>query len=108
MNFSSIASDPYPWPFDGAFQASDTALLIIDMQTDFCGIGGYVDKMGYDLSLTRAPIEPIRRVLQPARALGLHVILTRGGHRTDLSDLPDNKRWRSRQIGAGIGDDGPC
>ncbi|MGN4071227.1 biuret amidohydrolase [Burkholderia gladioli] len=106
-----IEAKPYPWPYDGALRPDNTALVVIDMQTDFCGHGGYVDKMGYDLSLTRAPIEPIGRVLAAMRAQGYTIIHTREGHRPDLSDLPANKRWRSRQAGAdgvGIGDDGPC
>ena len=83
---TTLAADPYPWPFDGDWGPHNTALVIIDMQTDFCAPGGYVDSMGYDISLTRAPIAPIQR---------------------DLSDLPANKRWRSQRIGAGIGDQGP-
>jgi nicotinamidase-related amidase len=108
MNKVISNADPYAWPFDGDLRPENTALIIIDMQTDFCGKGGYVDLMGYDIKPARACIEPIQAVLRTMRGAGYAIFHTREGHRPDLSDLPANKRWRSRQIGAGIGDPGPC
>jgi len=104
-----IAADPYPWPYNADFQPSRTALVLVDWQVDFCGPGGYVDAMGYDLNLTRAGVAPTRTVLNLARAIpGMHIVHTREGHKPDLSDCPPNKLWRSKQMGAGIGDAGPC
>jgi nicotinamidase-related amidase len=105
---TTAPSTPSPTPGPTtADRPGRTALVNIDWQVDFCGPGGYVDAMGYDLNLTRAGLEPTRRCWPHARA-GAAVIHTREGHRPDLSDCPPNKLWRSKRIGAGIGDAGPC
>jgi len=110
-----IQSSPYPWPWNGDLRPQNTALVIIDMQTDFCGKGGYISLLGYDVSDSRALIPAIQNLLSAMRQRGFHIIHTREGHRPDLSDLPANKRWRSRISSAGvpnaatgIGDPGPC
>src|SRR5689334_10328310 len=53
-----VKADPYPWPYDGNLVPTRTALVLVDWQQDFCGVGGYVDRMGYDISLTRRGIAP--------------------------------------------------
>lgn len=103
-----VAADPYAWPFEGPLAVDGTALISIDWQVDFCGEGGYVDRMGYDVGLSRAALGPAADVLHAARSAEMVVLHTREGHRPDLSDCPTNKLWRSRQAGAGIGDKGPC
>ncbi len=108
MNLPSINARPYSWPFDGRWSAADTALIMIDLQTDFVGKGGYCDQMGLDISITASTIEPAKALLSRMRALGILVIHTREGHRRDLADLNDNKRWRSARNGAEIGTVGPC
>jgi nicotinamidase-related amidase len=103
-----VDAQPYDWPYDGRLVPDRTALLLIDWQHDFCGRGGYVDKMGYDISLTRRGIRPTAAVLDLCRrTAGFTIVHTREGHKPDLSDCPPNKLWRSRRIGAGIGDPGP-
>ncbi|HEY9643338.1 MAG TPA: isochorismatase family cysteine hydrolase [Coleofasciculaceae cyanobacterium] len=102
-----IQADPYPYPCSGKLSPANTAILIIDMQADFCSPDGYLAKKGYDVALTRAPIAPIQAVLAAARSRHFSILFTREGHREDLLDLPATKRWRNQQAGAAIGSLGP-
>lgn len=107
VRIGPVAADPYPWPYDTSVSPVNLAVINIDWQVDFCGPGGYVDRMGYDIGLTRAGLEPTQKLLSWARDIGALIIHTREGHPPDLSDLPANKRWRSARIGAEIGSPGP-
>jgi len=94
-------------PHEFSFDVAQTALVIIDMQRDFCAAGGFGEKLGNDISLTKSIIPNIKKVLNKARELGIFVVYTREGHRPDLTDCPKSKLNRSRKQGAGIGDKGP-
>ncbi|HHV37975.1 MAG TPA: cysteine hydrolase [Tepidimicrobium sp.] len=98
-----VKAKPYEYEFD----LDKTALIIIDMQRDFCASGGFGEKLGNDITPTRAIIEPLQRVLEAAREKDMFVIHTREGHRPDLSDCPPSKLRRGKIQGAGIGDMGP-
>lgn len=102
-----IAGTPYDFPIGGSFDPQKTALLIIDMQRDFCDPLGYMNVRGDDVSAARAIIPTIHKVRTAARTKGMTVIHTREGHRPDLSDLPSAKRLKTALAGAEIGSPGP-
>ena len=99
-----VEAESYPFPYNGDLRPQNTAVLVIDMQMDFCGYGGWADTAGANMNVMRAPIEGHRKVLQAARENGFHVVYTREGHRADGSDLMEVKQFRLRRTGAGVGD----
>ncbi|KAN0082298.1 putative isochorismatase family hydrolase [Elaphomyces granulatus] len=104
-----ISAVPYDWPHDATMTPFTTALVIVDMQKDFCMNGGYMEYQGYDISPARAIIPKIQRLLHTFRGAGFPVYHTREGHRPDLSTLPSREAYRSRNnnTGLGIGSQGP-
>lgn len=86
---------------------SHAALLIIDMQRDFCAAGGYAETAGLNIANLRKPIVNIQLLLDAARSQHMLVIHTREGHRADLLDCTATKMVRSMQAGAPIAAKGP-
>lgn len=86
-------------PFTFDFDLEKTALLIIDMQRDFCEFGGFGEALGNDITPTKSIIPTVKKVLDAARNKGMFVIHTREGHRPDMSDVPKAKKRRSQAIG---------
>ncbi len=80
-----------------------TAIVVIDMQNDFCAPGGWVDAIGGDYSSDRAPIEPLQKLLPALRAAEVPVVWVNWGNRPDLANMPPNQIHLYKPKGAGIG-----
>jgi nicotinamidase-related amidase len=89
------------------FDWQTTALVVIDMQRDFLDPQGYAAKAGLDVSLLRAAIPGVARVLAAAREAGLLIVHTREANAPDLSDVPPAFMEATRRTGAPVGSAGP-
>ena len=78
MTVFQAPARPRPWP-GRPVSPQACALLVVDMQRDYCEPGYYMDRAGYDLRRLRAPIPRIRRAVRAAHQAGMPVIFTRQG-----------------------------
>lgn len=81
------------------FDAATTAVVLVDMQNDFCESKGFYATVT-DISGLQAAVEPCRRLLARARAAGATVVFTRLVHDADHGNVEQRhalkpKRWFS-------------
>src|SRR5271154_1256202 len=93
-------------PQDVTIDLRRTAIIVIDMQNDFCTKGGWVDHLGADYTPDRAPIEPLQKLLPVLRKAGVPVIWVNWGNRPDLANMPPNQihLYKPHGVGIGLGD----
>ncbi|MFO1107810.1 MAG: isochorismatase family cysteine hydrolase [Bradyrhizobium sp.] len=72
--------------------AAKSALLIVDMQNDFCTKGGWLDSRGIDISPNRKPIQPLAQLIAAFRDKGIPVVWVNWGVRKDLLNISPSLR----------------
>jgi nicotinamidase-related amidase len=108
VDMSVALAEPRPLTIDSQPQRvtldlERTALIVIDMQNDFCAANGWVDHLGVDYTPDRTPIEPLRRLLPKLRQAGVQIIWVNWGNRPDLANMPPNQIHLYKPHGQGIG-----
>ena len=99
----SVAAIPHPFPI----ALGTTALLVIDMQHDFCHPEGFCGHdLGVDLLAVTAIVPRIQTVVEWCRRHGILVVYTRESHRADLSDVSPSKQLRYTNAGYPVGTPG--
>jgi nicotinamidase-related amidase len=67
-----------------------TALVVVDMQNDFCHPDGWLASIGVDITPARAPIAVLADLTAALRAHQVPIIWLNWGNRPDRANLPPN------------------
>jgi nicotinamidase-related amidase len=65
-----------------------TAIVVVDMQNDFCHPDGWLANLGVDVGVARTPIAPLQALLPVLRKVDMPVIWLNWGNRSDRVNLP--------------------
>lgn len=79
------------------------AILVIDMQNDFCHADGWLAHIGVDVTPTHAAIAPLQALLPLLRRVQMPVIWLNWGNRPDLLNISANLRHVYNPTGDGVG-----
>ena len=80
-----------------------SALLVVDMQNDFCSRGGWFDSLGAPVSGFTKLYEPIGRVTKALRACRVPIVWVSWGVRADKANLAPVTRYAFNRVGCGVG-----
>jgi nicotinamidase-related amidase len=80
-----------------------TAIIVIDMQNDFCHPDGWLAHIGVNVTPARQPIEPLQQLLPQLRAVNVPVIWLNWGNREDLLNISAGLHHVYNPTGEGIG-----
>lgn len=79
------------------------ALIVIDMQNDFCHPDGWLAHIGVDVTPARAPIAPLKTLLPVLRHQNVPLLWVNWGNRPDLLNISAGLRHVYNPTGDGIG-----
>ena len=88
-SFAAAAKlDRSPSDFAARVHPDQTALVLIDLQRDFCSPDGAMGRAGKDLTAVQAALKQASKLLAAARAAGMQVVHVRSEHGDlDASDV---------------------